>query len=205
MRAFRKSPAASRIALVSIGYFIVCVVILDLFLGGLDPLSQEMSYHLDGERRLLATSCFFALAVSLGATAVSLRRTLDPSLATNLGLVFFALASIGVVVAGLSPPEGGPLSSRIHDVSSDVALPSILLGVTALTVSLRRTWPAEGPRAAATVLCVASLVIVFVGRGFMMDAEISGLLQRSIFLCWLGWMWLVNWSGLALDRTDGAT
>ena len=203
MKAYRKPPAIYRIAFVSIGYFIVCVAVLDLFFGDLDPLSQEMSYHLDGEGRLLATSLFFALAVSLGATAVSLRRTLQPSFATSLGLGFFVLASIGVVVAGLSPPEGGPLSSRIHDVSSDVAIPSILLGLTTLTVSLRRTWPATGRREAATVLCVTSLLIVFFGRGFLMDAGISGLIQRSVFLCWLGWMWLVNWVGLALDRTDG--
>jgi hypothetical protein len=204
VRAYRKPPAVRRIALVSIGYYVVCVAVLDLFLGDLDPLSQEISYHLDGEWRLLATSSFFALAVSLGATAVSLRRTLTPSVGTNFGLGFLVLASMGVVVAGLSPPNGGPLSSRIHDVSSDVALPSILLGLTSLTVSLRNTWPTKGRREAATVLCVAWLLIVFIGRGFLMNAENSGLVQRSLALCWLGWMWLANWSRWALDRTDGA-
>jgi hypothetical protein len=211
MKAHRKPPAASRIAIVTISYYIVCVAVLDLFFGEIDPLSQEISYHLDGEWRLLATSSFFAVAVSIGATAISLRRTLKPSFLTSLGRGFLFVASIGIVAAGLSPPGGGPLSKEVHDVASDVALPSLLVGLTTLTVPLRRTWPATGRRTLATVLCVTWLVLVFFGRGFpfgrglLMDVGIRGLLQRSIVLCWLGWMWLVNWrSGLALERTDGA-
>lgn len=210
MTAHRRPPVAPRIAIVTISYYIVCVAVLDLLLGEIDPVSQEISYHLDGEWRLLATSSFFAVAVSIGATAVSLRRTLERSVLTSLGRALLFVASIGIVAAGLSPPGGGPLSKEVHDVASDVGLPCLFLGLTALTVPLRRTWPASGRRTLATVLCATWLVLAVVGRGFpfgrglLMDLGLRGLLQRSLALCWLGWMWLVNWPRSAPAATEDA-
>ena len=176
----------------SILYYVACILLLHITASELNPIEREISYYLDSDWRVLATTTFFALSLSLASSAVCLRTSLRPGPLSYIGFALLLIAAVGVIAAGLFPSELSAASRRIHQLASDVAIPSMLVGTISFKVAMYRDPRWRGMRLVVLGLGLAPVVVLVGALQFGRELNIGGLLQRVFFAFLLIWMFVTT-------------
>jgi hypothetical protein len=120
------------IALISITYFVIGLIILHFLRSDINPVKQATAYYAVGAHRFIMTSVFFSVFVASVALLIGFYQGIMASARSNLGLVLLGLWSAGVLVALCFPinPEGVPMTipARIHRMSTPAIFLCLTLG-----------------------------------------------------------------------------
>jgi hypothetical protein len=181
------------IALISITYFVIGLIILHFLRSDINPVKQATAYYAVGAHRFIMTSVFFSVFVASVALLIGFYQGIMASARSNLGLVLLGLWSAGVLVALCFPinPEGVPMTipARIHRMSTPAIFLCLTLGIIFISRSFRQDSNWYPIYHSASVLSwlmlvtfIATFVVAITKTGFL------GLAQRAslaIFAIWV--------------------
>lgn len=129
------------IALISMAYFVVSIVVLHFLRSDINPIKQATGYYAIGPHRLLMTSAFFSVGLASLIVAVGLYKGTVPSARSLMGLVLLGIWVIGVLIATCFPlnPEGTPMTvlNRIRRISTPFTFLCLTLGVMLVSRSFK--------------------------------------------------------------------
>jgi hypothetical protein len=176
-----------------ISYVIGVAMLMSLLRTDMNPLSNQLSEYVFGPFGWLMTVSFFAWSVSTLALVVGLARTVAPQRRAWPGILWLAVWSVGLVVAGSFP--GGPLASGpanfLHGMGAITGFTGCLLGMLLLTDG----WRHDPDWASLTPIALTLVAVAITGVAFLLVCSpwLNGLAQRWIFTGALPWMWLAGW------------
>jgi uncharacterized protein DUF998 len=193
------SPAASRLALaavVAIGLFAVCVVILHFLPTGFNPSQSPISYYADGPFGWLMVPAFLGLGGGSLLLALAIKVGLPPAASSRAGLLLLTAWGgsrfLAAVFTADLPGATPTLHGGFHALLFLIAVLSI--GPSAILFGLRfrrqASWrPIAVPSLGlgSIALAVAPLLIVILVPGFF------GLIQRGFYGVSIAWLFLMAW------------
>ncbi len=179
----------SRVVLATVSYYVVVVAVLHFLEPDMDPLVNPMSAYVLTDSGALMTTTYFAQAVSLIALVVGLRRVLQRSMMSSIGLALFSIAGVAVATASVFPGEPPPpqtVSGIIHltcgVINAFTTAPAVIL----MTLSIRKDARWRGVVAWLTPLAVG-VAIGTVLFPIMAPLGRGGLAQRIVFAVIFAW------------------
>jgi hypothetical membrane protein len=176
----RKTVTIARtVALVSVAYFVIVIVVLHLLEPEFDPRFRFMSEYALGDFGWLMTSAFAALGLVPFAVAVGLRHTHQSSRRARIGFGLLVVAAIFIWLAGVFK------DSIQHLLAGVVAFPSMLMAVSLLSWTFRRAAEWHNTYGVGLLIAIGMLAAFL---SMAADVGMPGLQQRvfiSLFLVWL--------------------
>jgi Protein of unknown function (DUF998) len=200
---------------VLVAYWAGVVVAMHLLQPQLDLVTVPMSVYVLGAHGEWMTTSFFAAAAIWLVLAFGLRRALPRTSWATAGAVLFCVAACGDVVMGLVPtqyPVIPPLTldGAIHLVASLVAFNAFIFGSLSFARAFRGSARWSSVAAAATIVSLLMLAVLYAGLIFLARAGVNGLLQRALVVLILLWIavvvrqWLRRDTGPAAHASDSA-
>lgn len=142
LEAFSTAPMAARNAIGAAVLAVVCLALLHPLRPDLPPPSHMISEYAVGEFGGLMTVSFAAF--TLASASVLVLAWSRVQILGRVGLVFLALATIGLSLAVVFPvdpsatsEEAMSFSGRMHGVGFMIGVPGELVGVLLLSIALR--------------------------------------------------------------------
>jgi uncharacterized protein DUF998 len=180
------------LALISIAYFVVVVVILHFLRPDVDPLHRPTSEYAVGRYGFLMTTAFLSMSVASLSLLVGLYRGISSAAQSRIGLFLLGVWGAGVLVAMSFhiDPEGTEqtLSGIIHRINGPLIFLSLTIGVLLISKSFSRdaNWRTAYRYARPISLIMFAIFLVTVvnvatGSGF------EGLCQRVFLLTFVAW------------------
>lgn len=183
------------VALISIAYFSVSIVVLHFLRSDVNPVKEATGYYAIGPYGLLMSSALFTLGLASLGVVVGLYEGMDTA-RSSLGLLLLGIWVIGVLVALCFPlnPEGTPMTilNRIRRTSTPISFLCLTLGILLVSRSFRldANWcPIHHLSILVAWLMVAmffaTVVNILTRSGFL------GLLQRISLAAFVLWILVV--------------
>ncbi len=199
----------ARVAIVASAFFVLVMYVAFLFIQPeLNPLYRYGSEYAVGRMGWLMKAAFFVWGTGLLAFALAQATGLDPEARSPIGIALFAIAAVGVFVAGTfdsdlqvlnpSPPPlwiEPPASDeqQLHALAGLVAFFAIMPGAGLVSRRLRLAGRLRGPyrwlRALSWLITVSFFVFAF---GFA-SIGLSGLGQRLFLGVLFAWLFMAAW------------
>ncbi|MFZ5850089.1 MAG: DUF998 domain-containing protein [Actinomycetota bacterium] len=171
--------------------FLGTVVVLHLVRADLSPVNDFVSDYANGRLNALFTVGVLAHGAGNAAIAVGLARDLGPGRAARTGATLFALAAVGLLVAGLfrTDPAGAAASLEgvIHARAATLSFPVELLALLLLSSAFRASpaWQTYGRR--SLVLAVVAGVAMLWMFGAVLSSWAPGLAERGALGAFAVW------------------
>ena len=180
-------------AIASVVYFVVVILILHFLRPDLDPISQPTSQYAVGSYGFLMTSAFFSMSIASFTLVLGLYQGISQTARSKVGLVLLGLWGVGVIIAMLFPidPEGSPptMAGTIHQIDGPLAF----LCVTASTILLSRRFNQDEnlhllyyPALLLSLVLLITFILTFIS--FATQLGFTGLTQRIHLATLVTWM-----------------
>lgn len=161
----------------------------------IDPVLGIISEYVRGAAPGVARATFFAFAAIWGGLAVALGRIGGRNRLVLAGRILFAVAMIGVLIAGLVPaiadPRAEASSSLLGTISGRIGRPALFVGVLLISVGARRIPGWEDTAGILVLIAVLGLLGLVLTLGLLLEAGTGGVGQRVIFVLLYAWAVLV--------------
>src|SRR5687768_17196097 len=130
------------LALISIMYFVVAIVILHFLRPDLNPINRPTSEYALGPYGFLMTTAFFSMSVASLSLVIGLYKGISPPARSRIGLILLGIWGVGVLVAMSFPidPEGTErtITGTIHRINGPLVFLSLTVGTILVSRSFRR-------------------------------------------------------------------
>jgi hypothetical protein len=185
----------AQLSLIGFAYFLGAVAVLHVLRPDYDPISRTISEYANGAYGFLMTSSFVMLGLGSGALVLALARDgWASSGRSRIGIAFFTLWSVGVLVLSIFPTDryGIPVSRNgiIHSFVALIAFVCLVLASVLLSLRFRHhvQWLSVArPSLTLAILIGISLVVFLVS-----PAAFKGITERVLILVVLVWLcWVV--------------
>jgi hypothetical protein len=198
------------IAIGSIVYFVVAVVMMHFLRPEYNPVNHAVSNYAVGPYGYLMTAAFYALALSLLALVLGLHRSITLTNLSRVAVLLLCLASIGMVVMGISPGDvhalhpPATITGVIHWTAAGISFLSIMIAAFLLSIFFRtdERWQAFQRPCFVLALAMVGALLLY---GILALVGWIGIGQRiyiAVCLIWLlvlaGWLLLI-----AMRETSG--
>lgn len=192
-----------RLALVSIAgaaVFVMCVIALHILRPELDPVVTALSYYGIGAHGYLLTIANVGLGLGVLALAYALGRGGAPIRLWRIGIALLYVTGVSAILSGLFPIDAldadVSVSGVIHVAAGNLGFFILPASLLLLAFGMRQDARWQSTVMPAFALALALLVVSLVLM--VSTPEISGLVQRSLYLPYLAWVVLMS-ASLALD------
>ncbi|HZY67283.1 MAG TPA: DUF998 domain-containing protein [Devosia sp.] len=188
--------------------FLVLLALLHVLRTDLAPTWHVISEYANGPHGWLMTIAFAALAVSCAGTVLAIWPHAE-GWGARIGLVFVALAALGLGMAALFPADivQDPMppaswTGNMHAVASMLGNPTLMIGMVVLAFALPgfAPWTGAGPAlllfAFLSWICFIAMMVglfVFLPQGTSGLAALVGLGNRLLVVAYAGWLVTANW------------
>lgn len=179
----RKTVTTARaVALVSVAYFVIVIVVLHLLEPEFDPRFRFMSEYALGDYGWLMTSNFVALGLAPLAVAIGLRHTHQSSRRARIGFGLLVVAALFIWLAGVFK------DSIQHLLAGVVAFPSMLMAVSLVSWTFRRAAGWHNIYGVGLLIAIGMLAAFL---SMVADVGMPGLQQRVFIFLFLLWLSIV--------------
>ena len=185
------------LALISIAYFVIVIVILHFLQPDLNPLSHPTSEYAVGPYGFLMATAFFSMSVASFSLVIGLYYNMSQAARPRIGLVLLAIWGVGVLIAMTFPinPEGTELTitSTIHRINGPLTFLSLTAGTILVSRSFRRdeNWQ-PFYRSALTISLIMFMTFIITGVNIATKSGFEGLCQRVFLVLFATWFILTT-------------
>ena len=192
------------IGIIGAGWFIVAVLILNVIDTEYSRVDDFMSDYANGEYGWLMQSAFLGAGIGAIATALGLRKSLEPGKRVTTSIVLLLIAGVGylLAIAKTDPRDATEFTTAgaLHVIGSLMIFFSLLVAVWLLRGVFKRdpTWnQVAKPQMWFAVAYTVTMIISF---GTPMDGPV-GLTQRIFVPVMMAWWIFIAWNIQQHDST----
>ncbi len=191
------SRRAARVAVAAATLALLLLFSLHALRPDLEPAGHMLSEYALGAHGWVMSLCFASFAVSSAALLLALARHSRGRLA-RLGQLFLFLASVGLVLGALfptdpprTPPDAFSFAGRMHGIGFMIGVPSELLTVLLLSLTLRKEPEWQG------LVLLALAAGLWLSLGVMVPLIIAqhgfGIPNRLFMASFAAWLSVAAW------------
>lgn len=197
MPQFIRTAQLVRLASMGLVYSFSAGLMMHILRPENNPVTMSLSQYVLGPYGYMARGIFFMSALSILAITLGLNRELPHSHLSHVGVVLLTCAGVGVLVAGIFPPDVprgyGPLTpaGTIHREAATLSFATLVTAMLFISSCFACDTRWESVKPKSWVLALINLAMLFiVGVVFALRLPIFGICERILTGSILLWLFL---------------
>jgi hypothetical protein len=193
----KKMKRLTTLALISISYFVVVIVVLHFLRPDVNPVNRPTSEYAVGPYGFLMTTAFFSMSVASLSLVIGLYKGMSLPAQSRIGLILLGIWGVGVLVAMSFPinPKGTEITITgiIHRINGPLTFLSLTVGTILVSGSFRRdeNWRPLY-RSALTLSLVMLVTFITTVLSVATKSGFEGLCQRVVLIVFATWFILTT-------------